>query len=109
MLKARAIAGLLTWLPFVFLAKPDSGTLLWLLPASGIILGIAPIRFFPWVFGLQLVLGAAVSVLLPVALAELALPVVFFGFGSLLNWALWLRVRKAAVAGSDASPVNKGL
>lgn len=92
-LRLRALAAVLAWLPLV-LDAADAGTLLFAAPSAGLLAGILPVAWFPAVAPAQLALAGATLHLAPrLLLSGGWLSGMAFGLALLLNAGLWLRRR----------------
>ncbi len=98
MLRVRAVAATVSWLPLILDAS-KSGNLLFVLPSVGLLLGILPVRWFPVIGTVQVAMAVTVFLVLPRrTLSNEWLFFLLFALAILLNLALWLRTRSSDAA-----------
>jgi hypothetical protein len=104
-LRLRALAALIGWLPLL-LDAADAGGLPFALPAAGLLAGVLPVAWFPAVGPAQLALAAATHWLVPRLVTSGGwLSGMGLGLALLLNAGLWVRRRadrRAAATGQAA-------
>lgn len=92
-LRLRALAALIGWLPLALDAADAGGPLL-ALPGAGLLAGILPVAWFPAVGPVQLALAGATLWLAPRLVTSGGwLSGMGLGLALLLNAGLWLRQR----------------
>jgi hypothetical protein len=97
-LRLRALAALIGWLPLV-LDGADAGPLLLALPGAGLLAGLLPVGWFPVVGPAQVALAGATLWLAPRLLTSGGwLSTMGLGLALLLNAGLWLRARRERAA-----------
>jgi len=97
-LRIRAVAAVFCWLPLI-LDAAETGDLLFALPGVGLVSGILPVRWFPWLSPAQFLAAGATIHLLPRRhFAGGWLFYLAFALAQLLNLALWLRSRASGMA-----------
>jgi len=92
-LRLRALAALIGWLPLALDAADAGGPLL-ALPGAGLLAGVLPVAWFPAVGPVQLALAGATLWLAPRLVTSGGwLSGMGLGLALLLNAGLWLRLR----------------
>jgi len=105
LLRLRALAAVIGWLPLLLDAK-DAGGLLVVLPVAGLLAGVLPVTWFPVVGPAQLALAGATLWLSPRLVTSGGWLSSFgLGLALLLNAGLWRRDR---VNRGKAAPAERG-